>query len=64
MPDLPHMCGWVLLDRWIRAAGMQDEIPPSNDGFEQVSLEKRGLIDEVLVSAIEDWVANGIPTEV
>ena len=42
LPDFPHMCGWILLDRWIRAAGLQDELPPINDGFEQVSLEKRG----------------------
>ena len=63
LPEFPHMCGWLLLDRWIRAAQLLDDIPPANDGFEQVSLEKRALIEEVLVSAIEDWVADGIPTE-
>ena len=47
--NFPHMCGWVLLNRWISAAGLQDELPPANDGFEQVSLEKRALIEDVLV---------------
>ena len=64
LPDYRHMCGWVLLDRWIRAAGLQDELPPVNDGFEQVSFGKKALIEDVLVSAIEDWVADNIPTDV
>ena len=64
LPDYPHMCGWILLDRWIRAAGLQDELPPFNDGFEQVSFGKKALIEDALVSAIEDWVADNIPTDV
>lgn len=54
LPPYAHMCGWLLLDRWIRAASLQDDLPPPNDGFEQVSIEKRGLIEEVLIAAIED----------
>ena len=60
LPDLPHMCGWQLLRRWITLSGMDDMLPPTDDGFSTLPIDRQQLIDEVVTNAIEDWIRAGI----
>lgn len=62
LPPREHFCGWQLLARWISRANLIDIVPAVNDGYLQTSLDRRHLIDEVLVASIDDWHNAGIPT--
>ena len=60
LADLPHMCGWLLLRRWINLAQMSDMLPPTEDGFGALPIDKQQLINDVITSAIEDWMRADI----
>lgn len=63
LPDREHFCGWQLLARWMSHANVLQQIPADDDGYNQTPLDKRHLIDEVVVTAIDDWHNAGIPVE-
>lgn len=63
LPPRDHMCGWQILLRWLSHANLADQVPPEDDGYWQTSLECRHLIDDVLVSAVQDWQCAGIPMQ-
>ncbi|CAK9104972.1 unnamed protein product [Durusdinium trenchii] len=60
LPDLPHMCGWLLLRRWITLSQMSDMLPPAEDGFGTLPIDKQQLVNDVITSAIEDWMRADI----
>ena len=63
MPDIPHMCGWILVRRWLVASGVSDRLPPQDDGFRRLSIYHKNLIEEVLAASIEEWITHEAPVD-
>ena len=63
LPPREHMCGWQLLIRWLTHANMLEQLPSGINDYLQTAIDRRHLIDEVLVSAVEDWQKAEIPEQ-
>ena len=63
MPDFPHMCGWILLRRWLLASGANDTLAARDDGFRRLSIYHKNMIEEVLAASMEEWISHDAPVD-
>ena len=62
-PQPFNMCGWALLFRWFEKLHQHDQLHSYEEDLEDLVEWKYTLIQDVLSSSIEDWIAADAPPE-